>query len=486
MARRALRRALREAARDRRIERVQVRVGPLAGGHATLFELREALVAGRAAGLTIDVYLAWVDTRTLWLASAGSTVHVAPEALVLATGLSAEMTFFGPALEGAGVEVEVLAAGTFKSAMEPFARRGPSPANREAIDALLDDLHARLVADLAAARGRTTEDVIAAFEAGPLAPAALVERGLADAVTAEEAFFADDPTPIWAYDGPPRPVPRWRRRPRLAVVEVRGTIKDGAFEDPAPSGASIRAVCDSLERARKAKSVRGVLLHVDSPGGSATASERMWHAVRKLAAEKPVVVWMGDVAASGGYYLASAATAVVAAPGTLTGSIGVIMARVVADGLLSRLGLRRVRFQRGSHAGLLSPTRRLLPDEKAAFEQHIQATYQLFLDRVCAGRGREEAWLRPIAEGRVWTGSQALAHGLVDALGTEADALRLLAEKAGVDPEVREIKLIQPRRSLMSRLRPGALAPALEALEMLQAAEGASVLAWCPVRLTPR
>ncbi|MEZ4463408.1 MAG: S49 family peptidase [bacterium] len=127
--------------------------------------------------------------------------------------------------------------------------------------------------------------------------------------------------------------------------------------------------------------------------------------MRKLAAEKPVVVWMGDVAASGGYYLASAATAVVAAPGTLTGSIGVIMARVVADGLLSRLGLRRVRFQRGSHAGLLSPTRRLLPDEKAAFEQHIQATYQLFLDRVCAGRGREE-WLRPIAEGACGRGAR--------------------------------------------------------------------------------
>jgi len=479
--RRALRRALRDAAKDRRVRRIQVAVGGLEGGDASLFELREMLREARVAGLEVEAHLASADTRSLWLASVASKIHLAPGSLVLATGVAAELTFYGEALSKLGVEVEVVAAGTFKSFMEAFTRTGPTDANREAIDALLDDRYAALVRDLAAGRSLTEEAVRSALDAGPLGAEEAVALGLADAETAEETFFDEEAIPAWAYRGAPKPWPRWVRRPRLALVEIQGTIRDGALEDPEPAGATPAAVLACLETARKSKRIRGVLLHVDSPGGSAAASERMWHGVRRLAAEKPVVVWMADVAASGGYYLACAAPTIVAAPGTLTGSIGVIMGRPVVAGLLAKLGLHRVRFERGLHAGVLSPSRGLMPEERASLERHVRATYQVFLDRVTTGRGREEAWLRPIAEGRVWTGRQALERGLVDALGTEADAVRMLAEKAGLDPEVRTLRLIRPHRSLMGRLRQAA--PGLEVLEPLRLAEESPVLAWCPVRL---
>ncbi len=483
LPRRALRRALRAAVRDRQIRKVQVAIGHLEGGDATVYELRELLREARAGGLEVEAHLAWVDTRTLWLASACSRVHLTPGSLVLATGVAAELTFFGEVLGRAGVEVEVIAAGTYKSFMETFTRTGPTEANREAIDALLDDRFAGLVADLAAGRGLDEAAVRAIFDGGPYTAEEAVALGLADAVTDPEAFFDEEALPAWGYQGTPRPWPRWPRRAKLALIEVTGTIRDGSFEDPDPQGAVPQAVVGCLDAARKSKRIRGVLLHIDSPGGSAAASERMWQAVRKLAAEKPVVVWMADVAASGGYYLAAGAQTIVAAPGTLTGSIGVIMARPVIAGLLARLGLHRVRFERGAHSGLLSPSRPLQEAERSALERHIQAAYQMFLDRVTTGRGRDDAWLRPIAEGRVWTGRQALAHGLVDQLGTEADALSLLAQKVGLDPQVREVRLIRARRSLLGRLRPLVVGPRIEALEVLRLAEEAPVLAWCPVRL---
>lgn len=492
-SRRALRQALAKAAKDPRVELVRVRVAGLAGGWATLFELRQLLVDLRAAGKRVSAFVPSPDTRTLWLASAAAEVLVPPDATVMATGIGAEMTFFGGALERFGLDLEVVTAGAFKSAMEPFTRREPSPANREAIDALLDDLYGRLIADLAAGRGRPEAEIRAAFDGGPHLPEAARDRGLLDAIVAEEDLAErDDHHPKGArtavkvadYGGPRRPWPRFRwRAPRLAVVEVRGNIRDGRHADDEPSGACTRAVCDALDAARQDKRVKGVLLHVDSPGGSATASEHMWRAVRKLAAEKPVVAWMGDVAASGGYYVACAAQAIVATPGTLTGSIGVISAKPVVARLLDRWGVNRVRFERGPQSTMFSPTRPFSEVERAALEASIQQTYQLFLRRVGEGRARAPETVDPVAQGRVWTGAQALEHGLVDALGDEWVAVARLAALAQV-PVPEALRLVAPHRGLKQRIR-ARLGVALRSdeLDLLLMAQAESVLAWCPLRL---
>lgn len=475
---------------DPRVEAVQVRFGAMPGGWAGLFELREALARLEAAGKPVTAFLDHPDTRALWVASAASRLHIAPDSALNILGIGAEMTFFGDALDRAGVDVEVLAAGTYKSAMEPFVRVAPSPANREAIESLLGDLHTRIMGDLAAARGLSVEAVQAAFAEAPLSPADALDRGLIDAVSDEEEALPPERDgarhllDAETYAGRVRALPRLRfRRPRLAMVEIRGAIRDGRHDDPNPQGATERAVVTALERARKRKRIKGVLLHIDSPGGSAHASERMWRAVRRLAAEKPVVAWMGDVAASGGYYVASGAHAIVAAPTTLTGSIGVIAARPSLGRLLGRLGIHRTRFELDPRAHMFSPGRRLRDGEKLALERYIADTYGLFLRRVAEGRDTTPEAVAPLAEGRVWTGNQALEHGLVDTLGDERVALTDLAARAGVPLGLEpHVQVIGPKRRLSTLLRPllGAEAPVLS---MLRMAAESRALAWCPLRL---
>ena len=397
------------------------------------------------------------------------------------------MTFFAGALTHLGVEVEAIAAGEYKSAMEPFSRDEPSAANQEAINALLDDLHAHLVDGIAAGRGVDAAAVQAVIDAAPAEPEAVVDAGVATRITDEDEWTNDDALPIAAYDGPPSVLPTLPRRARLAVVEVRGSIRDGKHDDPMPTGATTRAVVDALDAARKSKRIKGILLHIDSPGGSATASERMWQAVRRAAADKPVVAWMGDYAASGGYYVASAADSIVATPGTLTGSVGVFMAKPVIGAALEKLGLKQFRFERGAHAGIFSLSRGFSDSEREAFERHIQRTYGLFLDRVCEGRAEDRGWIEPLAQGRVWTGAQAVERGMVDAMGTEADAIAQLAEKAGVSLERGpQIKTIERRPSWRSRLRPSLAAAGLPTMvvEHLRVVEEGGTLAWCPVRVS--
>ncbi len=484
-----LRERLRRAATDARIEVVRVRVAHLTGGWAESYELRRALVDIRAAGKRVVAFVPAPDTRALWVASAADEVLISPDVPVAAAGVSASVSFYGGMLGRAGLDFEVVTAGAFKSALEGLSRSAPSDPNREALEALLDDLYGGLTDDMAAGRGVEAEAVRAAFDAGPHLPAGAVEAGLADALVAEDELpdhlgYGDDgdlgAVSLTDYGGAPRPWPRIRwRRPKLALVEVRGNIRDGRHDDPNPSGATTRAVCDALDAARRNRRIKGVLLHVDSRGGSATASERMWRAVRRLAAEKPVVAWMGDAAASGGYYVACAAHTVVAAPGTLTGSIGVLAAKPVTQRLFERLGIEVLHLERGPQSSMFSPTRGFSPPEREAMAATVGHFYDLFLRRVGESRDRSVESVHEVAQGRVWTGTQALAHGLVDSVGDEGDALRLLAERAGVSG-VPRLRVIGPRRDLRRLLPLGAAAPWLELWSMTRESHA---LAWCPVEL---
>ena len=489
IARRALRDRLRRAAKDPRIELVRVRVGHLTGGWAEGYELRRAIADVRAAGKRVVALVPFADTRGLWVASAADEVLLSPDIPVPAAGVAAEVPFFGGALGQAGIDFEVVTAGAFKSALEGMSRRGPSDPNREAIDTLLDGLYGGLLDDVAAGRGTDRDRIRAAFDGGPHLPQAAVDAGLADGLVAEDdldehlGYHEDgDLTPVHVddYRGRPSPFPRFRwRRPKLAVVEVRGAIRDGRHDDPNPSGATTRAVCDALDAARTNRRVKGVLLHVDSRGGSATASERMWRAVRRLAAEKPVVAWMGDAAASGGYYVACGAHEIVAAPGTLTGSIGVLSAKPVLRRLFERLGIDFLHVERGPQATMFSPARGFTGPERDAMAATITHFYELFLRRVADSRDSAPADIHRVAQGRVWTGAQAAEHGLVDHLGDEGDALRRLTELAGLDGDQR-LRVIGPKRNLRRMLPFGAAAPLVE---MWSLSREAGVLAWCPVDL---
>jgi protease-4 len=510
LARRPLANALREVGRDPSVDAVWVRLGHLTGGFGELHALREALRRVRAEGKRVVASLAHADTRALYVASAADEIIVSPHLPVDARGLALELTFFGEALEKAGLGLDVVTAGAYKSAMEPFTRRAPSPASAEALDALLTGLYDEVVAALAGRAGRdgseaTRAAVRAALEAGPHLPEAARDAGLVDALMEEEAVpehlgchekGKSMRLRIEDYPGPARPWPRWRwQRPRLALIEVHGTIVDGPVDEGEPNpGANAAAVCEALDRARRSRRIRGVLLHVDSRGGSATASERMWRAVRRLAAEKPVIACMGDYAASGGYYVACGAHGIVAAPGTLTGSIGVIAAKPVAEGLFARLGIAHARFERGAQSTMYSPSRPFTETQRGAVERSIRHFYALFLKRVGEGRARTPESVQPVAEGRVWTGAQALGHGLVDRLGDEQVAIDWLAERTGIDAKKSGLLLLQPRVRWLRRLLPGlprragalsdALAPLADLAEVAALARRDTALAIAPVQLS--
>lgn len=459
ISRAQLRWALRKAEADPRVQKLVIRVGHLAGGWAEVQSIRDVVLKARARGLAVEAFVAHPDLRALWLASAAQQVVLAPHVPVEALGVGASLTFFGPLLESVGIDVEVLAAGAFKSAMEPLVRDRPSPANREATQALVGDLSAQVLGDIAASRNLSPEAVRAAIDAMPLSAAQAVERGLADTLASEderaEAAEADERRALNLedYRGRPGFVPRWRKRAsRLALVRLHGTIRDGRHDDPTGGPATTAAFCAAVDRARTDKRVRGVLLSIDSPGGSATASERMYQAVRRLAAKKPVVALMGDAAASGGYYVAAAAHHIVSAPATFTGSIGVIAARPTVARLLHRIGIARVRIDEGAHAGLYDLGRPLTASQRAALQATVAAFYETFIARVATGRSMDPAAVEAVAGGRVWTGAQALEHQLVDALGHFDDAVATLAERVGVKvPEA--LRLIQAPMSFVQKMR---------------------------------
>lgn len=485
-----LRDRLRRAAEDPRVHLVRARVAHLSGGWAELYELRRALADVRAAGKRVVAFVPFPDTRALWVASAADEVILSPDVPIHAAGVSAQVHYLGSLFGHAGVDFEVVTAGAFKSALEGLSRSGPSDPAREALEALLDDLYAGLTDDMATGRGTSAEAVRAAFDSGPHLPDAAVAAGLADTLVCEDDLedhlgYGKDgdlrAVPIEGYRGRVRPWPQLHvRRPRLAMVEVRGAIRDGRHDDPNPSGATTRAVCDALDAARRNRRIKGVLLHVDSRGGSATASERMWRAVRKLAEEKPVVAWMGDAAASGGYYVACGAHTIVAAPGTLTGSIGVLSAKPVLRRLFERVGVDVLHLERGPQSSMYSAAKGFSPPEREAMAATVGHFYSLFLRRVSESRDCTTESVHEVAQGRVWSGAQAAARGLVDQVGDEGDAVRLLAERAGVRG-VPRLRLIGPRRNLRRLLPLGAAAPLFDLWSL---SRESAALAWCPVDLT--
>jgi protease-4 len=264
----------------------------------------------------------------------------------------------------------------------------------------------------------------------------------------------------------PLRVPRWRRRqPRVRIVALHGSIVSGEGNEWPRSQLGADAAMRALAAARKDPGVGAVVLHVDSPGGSAPASDLIWREVVRLKAAKPVVAYFDDVAASGGYYLACAAHKIVAQPGTLTGSIGVVAGKMNLGGLFERVGVRTEVLTRGPAAAMLSPARGFNDEERRRLEAEVDAVYQQFLHKVAAGRGRSVDDIHAVAQGRVWTGTDAHARGLVDELGGIDAAVRLARELARLPAPspsappgfgVEDVRVAPRRRGLAGRFLPAA------------------------------
>ncbi|MDP9398585.1 MAG: signal peptide peptidase SppA [Actinomycetota bacterium] len=473
-------RRLQRASGDDRVVALVAKLGSDRLALATAQELRQAVLALRAGGTRT---VAWAESLgefspanvSYYLATAFEELWLQPSGDVGLTGVALEVPFLRDALDKAGIEPEISQRYEYKNAANLFNERAFTAAHREATERLVTASADQLVRGIAQQRGLTEQQVRDLLDHGPLTAEEARAGGLIDRVGYRDEAYADvraragrSPQLRFlnryaakpATPGSPLRLLPGRRRPVVALVHGTGAVRlgrSGRSRLPGSGGTSMGSdtVGSALRAAAAADDVRAVVLRVNSPGGSYAASDAIWREVAQVrAVGKPVVVSMGDVAASGGYFVAMGSDAIVASPATVTGSIGVLGGKQVFDGLLSRLGVRVEAVSEGEHARFYSPRTSYSPSERDRLERWLDAVYEDFTAKVAAGRGLTRAQVHEVARGRVWTGADAQAHGLVDELGGLERAVEIAAARAGVRRGSPVELRTYPKVSPLERLRP--------------------------------
>jgi protease-4 len=463
-------RALHEAADDRHVVGLIAKVGGM-WPWGTMQELRRGVQTFAASGKPT---LAWVETfgelgsrgmSAYVLATAFGELWLQPGGEIGLLGVGIETTFVRGTLDRLGIEPQFEQRYEYKNAADVLMRKEFTAAHREALERLAESVFSDAVETIADARGLSHEQVRELVNTGPRTASEAQAAGLVDrlgyrdqaydAMRARtggksELLFADRWRPHRKLAPPPH------RRGHVALVDVRGAIATGRTRrGPMGRQAGSDTLSAQLRAARENDRARAVVMRVESPGGSAVASEVIWREVWRLReADKPVIVSMGDVAASGGYYIACPAEVIVALPATLTGSIGVLGGKLVVDSLLERLGVSTGTVQQGAHALMYSARRSFSEDERARFAATVDAIYHDFVGKVAEGRQRPVADIEAVAKGRVWTGRDALEAGLVDELGGLRDAVRIARERANLPEDAPVLGAVRiPPLARLSRPR---------------------------------
>lgn len=478
--------AIHRAAEDPRVAGLIARVQLAAAPPAAVQELREAIAAFSA----VKPSLAWAEnypgTLSYYLASAFGEVWMQPSGSVGLVGFASNATFLRDALDKAGIEAQFVARGEYKSAANLFTEDGFTDAHREAVTRMLESLQEQVWQAVAESRKIDSAALDALADRAPLlrddaAASGLVDRigfrdeayaRMAELVGVKDVSDEDDRPPrlyLARYAGAARsrlappvpPVPGRRTKPTVAVVTVDGAIVNGRggphFLPLGTSTAGGDTIAAALREAAADDSVSAIVLRVDSPGGSVTASETIWREVKRARERgKPVVASMGAVAASGGYYVAMGADAIVANPGTITGSIGVITGKLVVRDLKERLGVGSDAVRTNANADAWSIDAPFTPEQRAHREAEADLFYTDFVERVAEGRNLSADAVDVVARGRVWTGADALERGLVDELGGFRTAVRRAKVLAGLDEDA-EVRIVgYPGSSLLDMVRPRA------------------------------
>ena len=439
-----------------------------AAGLATLQNVRRALQRLQAAGKEVIVYTPFLDLAHYYVAAAADRIIVTPGARFEVLGLRTEAIFLREALARAGVSAEVIQISPYKTGANMFGEADMTPEQREQLDWLLDDQFDLLTAGMAAGRGQTQAAIQALIDQAPYSAEKALELGLVDAIAykdelaellaeteieqeqeeKEEAGIGalaeqkGKKARLLTWDkARPLLLEKMRRRPAkfIGVISLEGLIVMGPSRQPPliplpflGAAAGERTLTQLLRRAERLPGLAALILHVDSGGGSSLASELITREIKRLGQKMPVLAYMGNVAASGGYHVSAPAGHIMSQAGTITGSIGVFMVRPNTQGLYQRLNVQRVSLQRGRRAGLYSDEAPLTADEEAILWRSVEETYRSFKRVVADGRSLPYEELDPICEGRVWTGRQALTHKLVDNHGDFVDAIHQAAELAGL------------------------------------------------------
>lgn len=489
---------LRKAADDKAISGVVLKVQSLDIGWARLYELQQAIAAVKAAGKPVWARMNDAGNLQYLLAAACDRVLMPESGTLSLTGLRAEVTFYRNLFEMLSIQPDMLRVGAFKSAAEPYTRTEMSPEFRLEMEAILDDNYRDMVTQIAVARKLPEDRVCEIIDIGLIPAAEAKTLGLIDSLAYEDEIksliAAGDPlidvriredyrkeklsTELDLFSllkilSGPKPGAT-SRQPRIALLTLEGPIAAG--NDPtslltAGDGINSDRIVPVIHKLAADENVKAIVLRVDSPGGSALASDLIWHALESSG--KPVVASMGDVAASGGYYISMGAERIYAEPGTITGSIGVLGGKIAIEGLMNKLGVTTSVISRGKNSGILSMTTPFTNSERDAMQRMLNETYDQFTKKAAAGRRMEHTALEALARRRVYTGRQAKEIGLVDELGTLADAIAHARTLAGDTEGKLEIDLLPPASSPLegllgqSRLPTPNPSPAAEFLKLL-------------------
>lgn len=444
-----LKKAIREAKTNEQVKGIYLNTGLIMAGQASLLELREELEAFKESGKFIIAYDEVYTEGGYFLASVADEVYLNPLGGIDFNGLASEGVFFKGLFEKIGVKPEIFRVGEFKSAVEPFILEKMSDANRLQTQFFLDDINAEMLKAVAESRGIAIDSMTKINQKMLVRePEDAVSYGLATALKYEDEIYAllreklgleedDDIPTINATDlGAAAKSKNITSKNRIAVILAEGEIVDGN----ANGVISSEKYAKEIRKARKDDDIKAIVLRVNSPGGSILASEVIWREMKKAQETKPVIVSMGEVAASGGYYISSPAETIVAQPNTITGSIGIFgMWFNVQELINEKLGVTTDVVTTGELSDFMNPTRELTEVERNIIQKSIEQGYETFISRVAEGRKMTPEEVKEVASGRVWTGNQALERGLVDELGGLDRAIEIAAEKVEAGEDYRVI-----------------------------------------------
>jgi protease IV len=458
---------------DKRIKAILLDVNMSGVGWGKAEEIRDAVTDFRSSGKPVYAYIEFGLNKEYYIATACDKIIVPPPGELFINGLAADVMFFRGSLDKLGIYPDIFQIGKYKTAGDMFTQKKMTDAHKQYIDELLDDLYGRYINAIAQARHKTADEVKELINNAPYNAEQAKTAGLIDEAMyrdeVEKQFkkllgYKDTDTFVAVRGADYRDVSPeslgLNKGERIAVIYATGDIGSGSSENSPSGEQSIGSdtVSKALNDAAADKSIKAIVLRVDSPGGSGLASDIIWRSVETANQKKPVVVSMSDVAASGGYYISASAAKIVAQPSTITGSIGVLAGKPVMRGFYDWLGISNEYVLRGKNAGMFRETEKFSDDERAKFEDWIKTTYYRdFIPKVAKGRNKDAQYIDSVGQGRVWTGAQAKDLGLVDDFGGLDKAIEVAKQLAKIpgDKGIERVILPYPTTFLQELMNGG-------------------------------
>ncbi len=450
------------AARDDRVRGLFLRIGDASISWAQIQELRDEIRSFKESGKPIIAYMEYGGLRDYYLATAADRIYMMPAGILFVSGILAEIPFFKGTLDKLGIKAEFEHVAEYKTASDVYTRDSMSDAHREMMNSLLDNLYEKFLADVSDTRKIPADNLRKVIDRGLLSPQEAVEAKMIDELKyhdeikdmLKEEFGGDyHKVSVETYsrsDG----FRKARGKKKIAILYATGMIVSGESSSD-PYGESLvgsDTISKAFERIRKDGSIKAVVMRVDSPGGSGVASDVIWRETQVTRNDKPLVVSMSGLAASGGYYISMGADAIVAQPGTLTGSIGVLAGKFNLRGFFDWIGFKEELMKRGENADMFSSYVGFTDEQRQLIIDQIYGFYKQFIHKVAEGRGKTDEEIDRIGKGRVWTGEQGKEIGLVDELGGLHRAIEIAKEKASIPADEAVTIVIYPKKKTLLQM----------------------------------